>query len=1032
MMIGAGAMANTSEGLRIKLFSGHIQVWWKDKPIPFDRTVALTLALLTNWCPHDKFNDGVRLRDFEKERQNVDNPGSRISKHRAKIKTILSGVTGLKHANIEDYLTEADLDIALFRDGAVSQDVETVAAAARLYDNKLFVGFNYREDHEIAYWINRMREEYDTLFGEAILRLHVFCKEDKVELLKEVLIEKSGQVKTSTYINNSDQSAELLRRLARFELEQKRVNEVSISIDPVEIACTDSSPGTSSTPRLNERGTQDSGDDCVVAAPVSQANTRDDNPASIWSKVPGDQADNGEAIQNLPPHNLLVSLTRFVGRQKQIAEVTELLKQTRLLTLTGSAGCGKTRMALAVGAKILSHYSDGVWFIELAALSDISEIPLAIAKALRLRSEPNISFVQTITEYLATRDLLLILDNCEHLINECAILAEELLRSCPHLTILATSREAMNISGEQKWRVPSLDVPQALPEELGALLIATQDYDAILFFADRVRSHEPNFIVDLQNAAMIANLCRHLDGIPLAIELAAARMRSLPLKKIEGGLADRFCLLTNGSRTAPPRHQTLRASIDWSYELLNAEEQKLLCNLSIFPATWTLDAAEAICIERNKAIEIIDVLAGLVDKSLVIYNEPNTQNRYRMLESIRQYGASKLEHEAAYALRLRHRAFYLTFAEQARQHIHGNEQEAWLLHVEAEYDNMRAALNSCLNDPNDDKHGLRLSAALFNFWQIRGLMAEGGRYYAHVLSLASAQAPTKARAEALNGAGGLAFMQGDYKTASACFSEAQQIWHGIGNRFGIASSIGNLGLIAKDQGDYNRARSLIEQSVIILEELGHQLGRASGYNNLGIIAWSQGEFADARRYYEKSLELDKSLDHKYGIASTLNNLGALAEDQGDAQAAYGYYKEGLALQRDLGDQWGIAATLANLGSLVVKQGDVATAKDYLKESLQLCRNLAEKQITVYLMDAVAEFFSTQMRAEKAVQYYAVGETLREDIGAPLLPKDKEKHDEALNSLLAMLGDKRFADADALGRTLTLNKARQAALFDLDS
>ncbi|MBM3459804.1 MAG: tetratricopeptide repeat protein, partial [Armatimonadetes bacterium] len=562
-------------------------------------------------------------------------------------------------------------------------------------------------------------------------------------------------------------------------------------------------------------------------------------------------------------HNLPQQVTSFIGREKEIAEVRRLFGTTRLLTLTGAGGCGKTRLALQAAADLLDGSGDagthgsGCWLVELAALADPGLVPRTAASALGLREEPGRPILQTLTDHLKGKHLLLFLDNCEHLLDACARLADTLLRSCPRVLLLATSREPLGIAGETAFRVPSLSVPD--PEGLrGATPERLSPYESVRLFIERARQVQPGFQVTNRSAPALASVCHRLDGIPLALELAAARVRSLTVEELNQRLDQRFRLLTGGSRTALPRLQTLRALIDWSYDLLSAAEQALLCRLSVFAGGWTLDAAEQVCTgEGVEAWEVLDLLTGLADKSMVVAAEQEGATRYRLLETVRQYGQDRLrERDEEAAWRDRHLAHYLALAEEAAPELTGREQAAWLVRLETEHDNLRAALEWSGETGGGAESGVRLAGALWRFWEMHGHFTEGREWLARVLDAGAGTAPV-VRAEALNGAGNLANDQGDYAAARAFHQESLAIRRGLGDRRGIAGSLNNLGNVACDQSDYGAARALLEESLAIKRELGDQRGIAGSLGNLGRTVVEQGDYAAARALQEESLAIGR-------------------------------------------------------------------------------------------------------------------------------------------------------------------------------
>ena len=468
------------------------------------------------------------------------------------------------------------------------------------------------------------------------------------------------------------------------------------------------------------------------------------NPRRLRAVEPA-EAEPAPRSPERPPHNLPSELSSFVGREEELTEVKRLLENNRLLTLTGSGGCGKTRLALAAARKVVERFENGVWMVELASLAEPSLVPQAVASTLGVRERPGSSLTEALSDYLRTRKLLLLLDNCEHLVDACAALAGALLHSCPGLRVLATSREALGITGEIAWPVPSLSLPdlRRLPD-----IESLPRYESARLFVERATTVNPNFKLTEQNAPAAAQVCYRLDGIPLAIELAAARAKVLSVEEISARLGDSFRLLAAGSRTAMPRQRTLHATMDWSHELLSQKERVLFRRLSVFAGGFTLEAAESICAgEELQRDEVLDLLSHLVDKSLVIMWEDRTGTRYRLLETIRQYGKERLEEvgEAAH-VRERHAGYYLAVAEEAEPELKGERQVAWLERFELEHDNLRGAISWSL-ERRKAQDAARLGWALWLFWWIRGHFAEGRRWMEQALSAeGDAAMPASARA----------------------------------------------------------------------------------------------------------------------------------------------------------------------------------------------------------------------------------------------------------------------------------------------
>jgi predicted ATPase/class 3 adenylate cyclase/Tfp pilus assembly protein PilF len=728
------------------------------------------------------------------------------------------------------------------------------------------------------------------------------------------------------------------------------------------------------------------------------------------------------------PNNLPKQLTSFIGRQKEIAEIEALLVRTRLLTLTGSGGSGKTRLSLQVAADSLEQFPDGAWFVELASLSDPGLVPQTVATVLGVKEEPGKPIRQTLTEHLKHKRLLLLLDNCEHLLDVCAKVADALVRQCPSVQILASSREVLGIAGEQTYRVPSLSLPDPKQAQTPQTL---SQYESVQLFIDRALLVRPNFQVTNQNAPALASLCFHLDGIPLAIELAAARVRSLLVEEIDGKLDQRFRLLTGGSRTALPRQQTLRSLIDWSYDLLNEPERLLLQRLSVFAGGWTLEAAEQVCAgEGVEDWEFLDLLTSLADKSLAVAEQNDGRSRYRLLETVRHYARERLvESGGGEAVRERHRDYFLALAEEAEPKLLGAEQAEWLQRLEEEHENLRAGLVWSLVEAGSGG-GLRLCGALLRFWSTRGHLSEGREWCVRVLEKAGGEERPQERAKALNVAGVLAYYQGDYPAARARHEESLAILRQLGDRRGMASSLNNLGNVTCEQGDHSAARALHEESLAIRRELGDRRGIATSLGNLGIVACDQGDFASARALHEECLAIRRELGDRGRIANSLHNLGLVAYYQGDYPAARSLYEECLAIWREMGYRFGIAVSLSNLGNLVFGQGDYPAAGVLHQEGLVIRRELGDRRGIAYSLEGLATVMAAHGSSLRAARIWGAAERLREEIGSPLPPNERPHYGPRVAAARAALGDDAAFDrAWQQGRALTLEQAIELALAE---
>jgi len=760
-------------------------------------------------------------------------------------------------------------------------------------------------------------------------------------------------------------------------------------------------------------------------------------------------------------HNLPQQVTSFVGREKQIIEVKALLKKTRLLTLTGSGGSGKTRLALQVAADLLDTSGDGVWLVELAALTDPELVPQLLASTFGVSEEPGQSLTQSLVEWLKTKRLFLVLDNCEHLLSACATLVDTLLRHCHYLSILATSREGLGISGETTYRVPSLALPDPKKPQTPASLSL---YESVRLFVERAVQVRTDFTITNENAPALAAICHRLDGIPLAIELAAARVRSLSVEEVNQRLDQRFRLLTGGNRTALPRQQTLRSLIDWSYDLLSDAEKTLFCRLSVFSGGWTVEAAEQVCVGGLvEEWELLDLLTSLSDKSLVVAEQRLGHTRYRLLETIRQYSRDRLaETREGQATRNQHLAYFLALAETVEEKLVGADQQIGLEHLEIEHDNLRAALEWATGSDTEQEAGLRLAGALWRFWFIRGHFREGRDWLATFLQHDATPSLATPRAKALNGAGNLASSQGDFPTARALLEEGLALRRELGDTSGVATSLNNLGNIAFSLDDYPAARALFAESLALQRELGNPWGTAAALSNLGLVALDQGDYPAAQALFSESLTLQRELGDTWSVATTLGNLGLVAAWQGDNTAARPLQEESLALRRELGDRAGTALALGNLGNislaqgdlptaralfeesltlrrelndlrgislavynlgnLAMKQGNPAAARAFYEESLQIDRSLQDRSGVAGSLEGLAPVLAAQGNPYAALQLWAAVERLREELGVPLTPNEKLEQQEQLTAARARLTDPaQAAQAWESGRSLPLEE-----------
>jgi non-specific serine/threonine protein kinase len=653
-----------------------------------------------------------------------------------------------------------------------------------------------------------------------------------------------------------------------------------------------------------------------------------------------------------PRTNLPAPVTSFIGREREMNDIARQLAATRLLTLTGAGGCGKTRLALQVAAGLIDTYSDGVWLAELAPLTDPTLVSQAVVRALGLQEAAGQDILSRLLSILKPKRLLLVLDNCEHMADACAHLADALLRGCPNVTVLATSREALGIGGEIVWRVPSLALPTA---STTAVLPASDDvaaYEAIRLFVERATAVQPQFTLSPLNAPAVVQICRRLDGIPLAIELAAARVRHLTVGQIAARLDNRFGLLTSGGRTALPRQQTLRATIDWSHDLLSDEERVLLRRLAVFTGGCTLEAIETVCAgdERQETdaegyavpsggspaphpstpdprslapTAVLDLLGHLVDRSLVLVDDQGSEARYGLLETMREYGRDRLQEAGELtALRRRHLAWCVTLAEHAERGVEGAEQLTWFARLDDEHDNLRSALAWSLDE--DPAMGLRLAGSLWPYWWLRSYYVEGERWLDSLL--ARTPAPTLPRAKALVGAGVLARSQARKPRARVCLEEGLPLCRALGDRRLLALALRELGYLLPEVGGLNQGRALLDEALALAEADGDKRGLGLTLSMLSMTTALGGDYARARDLGEASLLALRQVGDRWMTGRALDRQGLVALIEGDCLRAQTLWEEALSIAQAVGVPNMMAVLRVRLGWAALWQGDADRAE----------------------------------------------------------------------------------------------------------
>jgi predicted ATPase/DNA-binding CsgD family transcriptional regulator len=690
---------------------------------------------------------------------------------------------------------------------------------------------------------------------------------------------------------------------------------------------------------------------------------------------------------DLRPNNLPTQLTALIGREQEIQSATALLRRpsVRLVTFVGPGGTGKTRLALQVAAEVSADFGDGVFFVNLAPITNPELIATTIAGILGLREVAGQILWETLQHYLRTRRVLLVLDNFEQVLGATPLVAD-LLRAAANLKVLVTSRSVLHVSGEHEFSVPPLALPNRLhPPPMDVL---TQ-YDAVWLFIERARAVRADFTVTNDNAPAVAEICHRLDGLPLAIELAAARIRILSPQALLQRLASRLTLLTRGARELPARQQTLRNTIDWSYSLLAVDEQALFRRLAVFVGGRALEAIEAVChIAGDRELDALNGVASLVDKSLLQQEEGSEgETRFWMLETIWEYALEQLTASGELVtLRRQHAQYYVELTEQAVRHLEDSDQGISVQRLEREYDNLRAVLSWSSESGGDVAVGMRLVSLLWHFWEMHSHFAEGRAWAGRMLA-ASGNEPASQRADVLTAAGTMAWSQGDFAQAAAFHEQAVQLYRDLDDQPGIAFALNNLALQVREQGSQDRATALCHESLALYRALG-----------------------DRR-----------------GTAMLLHNLGDLAHEQGDHNRAEQLFEESLALERAIGDTWLVARTIGSLGSVVLAQDRYAAATTALTEALVTSQQLGDKLGVAQMLTGFAQLASRQNQPTRAVRLFAAADTLLQTVCARFVGGDKAELNRDSDVTRVQLDPATWAAARASGQAMLLAEAVAFAL-----
>ncbi|HJW51749.1 MAG TPA: tetratricopeptide repeat protein [Burkholderiaceae bacterium] len=724
------------------------------------------------------------------------------------------------------------------------------------------------------------------------------------------------------------------------------------------------------------------------------------------------------------PNNLPHQSTSFIGREAELDEVKTLLHKVRLLTLLGMGGLGKTRLELQVAAESIHLFPDGAWFIDLAPLRDEALVVSEAAQVIGVQQEPDRPLLQSVCAHLKSRRTLIVLDNCEHLVKAAADLAHAILRSAPQVRIIASSREALHVPGEQSYPLHPLPLPSrgATPEQL-------MQSPAVRLFVERARQSNPTFSLDAAHATEVADLVARLEGIPLALELAAARVRSLSVAEINARLKDRYKILTGGARVLQERQQTLRALVDWSYDLLSPPERTLFARLGIFVGGFDVEAAEQVCgVDPLQADDVLDILASLVDKSLVLLDEHENVGRYGMLETIREYAREKLEQEAELTpIGLRHCEHFFAKAKQARDGMEGSEQAEWVQRVEADIDNVRSAMSFALDGSADPFIAVKMAVEMMQFWMLRGYSTEGRQLVRRALGVPKIAASNIAQAWALNVGACLAESQSDYGEARDMLERCLVLRRRLGNPFDIAAALSTLSLVRLHTGDTRAAAEGEREALQIFRALGNRHGELIGLLHLGQVDEYLGNDQEAKSYFEMAFSIAREIKHQETQGECELRLGQVAFFCGESSDAELWFKRSLTLCREAADRRGEANAIRWLGKCDLRAGITASARARLIEALRAFRKFEMWDKTLGCLEDVAELCQLEAQPALSIRLSAATQRAREKLGLPRAPRAETRQAELVAVYRATVQGESAEDAWNTGSTWDIEEAIANAL-----
>jgi predicted ATPase/DNA-binding SARP family transcriptional activator len=803
----------------------------------------------------------------------------------------------------------------------------------------------------------------------------------------------------------------------------------------------------------------------VPGQPVSaEPGPRQPGTAEPESAEPGPPGPAPEPSRRPALGWLPAETTSFIGRESELATIEQLLELSRLLTLTGPGGSGKTRLALKAGQQAAGRYHGGVWLVELATVTGPDLVTAVVASALGIREEPGNPLADTIAAHLHRSEALLIIDNCEHVLDAAASLITGLLRKCPSLRILATSQSRLNVAGEATWPVPPLTLPP--PAEQDPLVVG--EAESARLFCDRASLARPGFSLAEANAGAVSEICRRLDGIPLALELAAARLNALTARQLAARLGDRFRVLSGGSRGGLPRHQTLQAAIEWSHDLLSDAERVCFRRLAVFVGGCTLEAAEAVLPDgRLSAQAVFETVTALVDRSLLTTEERYGSMRYGMLESVHQFATGQLVAAGEQQeLSQRHLDWLLDYAGQAD--LDGPDQGAWLDLLESDVENVRAGLEWGLVQPGSEQ-ALALAGSLATFWQVRGHAGLGRRWLDSALAAAGPEADPRLRAIALDGAGQLAYVQADHEAQRSYQQESLAIWRSLGDDVRTASCLGELGAAAHIRGEYPAAQAMYAEALDLARraDASNVMGRclsglgrlalhtddqaqATAYytesmarfraggdlrratvilGNLGVVAFNERDFDLATTRLTEHLANARKLGDRKLMGGALTNLGTVLQNTGDPDRAAELHAEALALGEQVGDRRLASVALTNLGLTALARKDYPAARSFYSRSLEHAEAIGERRSIAECLEEMAGVDAAAGLTQRAAVLFGASQALREAIGSPILGPDQARFQQTVTAVRLALGEEPFAAAERQGRAMSETEALALARSD---